>query len=132
MTPKPRSTYTDHTRKLRSDRRTAILNAAAARMGFTSWGGFGKEIRRVFETAPNDYHATENLRKLLLASAGGMPVGRPDDMPEDIMAVIEKYPPRKAGRPASLCYHNHFDIRGGRCICRKCGADVTITKSSPD
>ena len=46
---KPRNAYTDHTRKERASRRTALLNVAAMRMGYGSWiqlaGGVLKALK---------------------------------------------------------------------------------------
>lgn len=98
MTPKPRSNYTDHTRKLRSGRRTAILNAAAARMGFASWQKFGTVIRTTMEGARTDDDLATDLRCLLAQLIIRIKDGDPHDPPADMQAILAAYPLRKAGR----------------------------------
>jgi hypothetical protein len=96
---KPRSSYTDHTRKLRSGRRTAILNAAAVRMGYRSWQKFNTFVREALETAETDHEAADNMRNLLYAAERAIKDG-PDNLPPaDVQAVLAAFPPRKSGRP---------------------------------
>lgn len=101
MTQKPRSSYTDHTRKLRSGRRNAILNAAAVRMGFSSWVTFSTAVRRVMESANTDSNVFNALGDFLSDLAKDMPNGKHPDPPADMQAILATYPPRKSGRPKS-------------------------------
>jgi hypothetical protein len=95
---KPRSSYPDHTRKLRTGRRNAILNAAAVRMNAGTWQKFSTSVREAIESAETDNEAAENLRNLLLSASQSISGGPRDWPPADMLAILAAYPPRKAGR----------------------------------
>jgi hypothetical protein len=91
--------YKDNTRALRDRRREAILNAAARRMGFTSWRNFGSHVRAQVEPAQTDFIASENLRFILNAASNNVREGKRGTPPADIIAALDAFPARKPGRP---------------------------------
>ena len=96
-TPKPRTP--DHTRALRANRRQALLDAAAARMGRETWQRLATEFRSAVETAETDAQASDNLRALCRDLLAQIKDGRPDLPPADVVAAIAAYPLGRSGNP---------------------------------
>jgi hypothetical protein len=99
MTRKPRSAYEDHTRKERAARRQAVLDAAAVRMGYTSWSAFETFVRGALEGAATDRGAARNLKVFMEESTKRIGEGAPNLPPADLQEIAERWPTRSPGRP---------------------------------
>jgi len=89
----------DTTRAERANRREALLNVAAARLGYESWVKLSTAVRQAMESAETDVDASTNLYSLLEGMRKQLPLGQPGKPAADVLAVLAEYPPRKAGRP---------------------------------
>lgn len=91
-TPKPR---VDYTKKIRADRREALLDAAAKRMGLLDWAALMKWARECVEEPSTDQGVNTRLRDMLSTLIKSIPGGDPSAPPADIDAVRALYPKRE-------------------------------------
>lgn len=96
-TPKPRTP--DRTLAQRQNRRQALLDAAAARMGRETWQRLATAFRSAVESAATDAQAANNLRALCADLLGQIKDGQPDMPPADVLAAIAAHPFGKPGNP---------------------------------
>lgn len=97
--PTPKLRTQDRTRALRANRRQALLDAAAARMGRETWQRLATAFRSAVETAETDAQASENLRALCQDLLAQIKDGRPDLPPVDVLETIAAYPLGRSGNP---------------------------------
>jgi len=92
-----RTDRTDRTRAKRSNKRQAILDIAARRLGVPCWSTLEHQVREAIESPDaTDFTVGENLRILFLDLAGSIKRGEHDQPAEDVERWRKDYP--KGGR----------------------------------